>query len=162
MADTIGRPRSGGDDRRPAQLMQDILRAWVRGVQATIAFWSGRPGEGLRFVADGLQHAHRGAAARLHAIGARSWAVTPGRGDEAIAALRRAMDARDSVQGHDEMNDGIGGEFAFSAARLALCSGAVYIGLGDGPGAARCAVEALHLLEQTPRTSGAGRCGTAR
>jgi len=127
----------------------DTLRAWVRSVQATIAFWSGRPGEGLRFVSDGLQYAHGAAAARLHAIGARAWSLMPNP-DQAIAALRRSLDARDHDSGYDDMTDGIGGEFAFSPARLALCSGAVYLALGDGPSGARCATETLQLYEQTP------------
>jgi hypothetical protein len=53
----------------------DTLRAWARSVQATIAFWDGRPGEGLDYVASGLQYAHGPAAVRLHAIAARAWAM---------------------------------------------------------------------------------------
>jgi hypothetical protein len=126
------------------------LRAWVRSVQATVAFWSGRPGEGLRLADDGLRYADGSAAVRLHAIGARAAVMLPGRAERAVAALRRAAEAREHDGGADAMSDGIGGEFGFSPARLALCSGAVHLGLGDGAQAARHSREALRLFEQTP------------
>ena len=119
-------------------------------MQATIAFWSGRPGEGLSFVADGLRYAEGAAAVRLHAIAARSWSLLPGSADRARAALRQAAEVRDHDHGRDEMSDSVGGEFGFPAVRLALCAGAVHIGLGDGTSAARYAVEALRLYEHTP------------
>ncbi|GIJ49795.1 hypothetical protein Val02_66810 [Virgisporangium aliadipatigenens] len=126
------------------------LRAWVRSVQATIAFWSGRPTEGLRFAENGLRFATGSAAVRLHAITARAWTLLPGGADRAVVALRLAVDARERDAGVDEMADSVGGEFGFSAARLALCAGAVYLGIGDGAQAARYSGEALHLYQQTP------------
>jgi hypothetical protein len=128
----------------------DTLRAWIRSVQATIAFWSGRPGEGLHFTADGLRYAEGAAAVRLHAVAARAWSLLPGGADRARSCLRQAVQARDHDHGRDEMSDALGGEFGFPPVRLALCSGSVHIGLGDGTAAARCAVEALQLYERTP------------
>jgi len=128
----------------------DTLRAWTRSVQATIAFWSGRPGEGLHFASDGLQYAEGAAAVRLYAIAAPAWSLLPGGADRARGALRQAVEARDHDHGRDEMSDALGGEFGFPPARLALCSGAVHIGLDDGATAARWAVEALQLYEHTP------------
>jgi hypothetical protein len=128
----------------------NTLRAWTRSVQATIAFWSGRPGEGLQFAGDGLRYAEGAAAVRLYAIAARAWSLLPGGTDEARASLRQATEARDRDHGRDEMSDSLGGEFGFPPARLALCAGAVHIGLHDGASAARCAVDALQLYEQTP------------
>jgi hypothetical protein len=126
------------------------LQAWTRSVQATVAFWSGRPAEGVDFATDGLRYGGGCAAVRLCAIAARAWSMLPHGGERARSALRRAAEARDHDQGVDEMSDGVGGEFGFPAARLALCSGAVHLALSDGAAAARCAVEALQLYERTP------------
>jgi hypothetical protein len=128
----------------------NTLRAWARSVQATIAFWSGRAGEGVHFTTDGLRYAEGAATVRLYAIAARAWSLLPGGADRARSALRQAVEARDHDRGRDDMSDALGGEFGFPPVRLALCSGAVHIGLGDGGAAARYAVEALRLYEQTP------------
>jgi hypothetical protein len=129
----------------------NTLRAWTRSVQATIAFWSGRPGEGLQFATDGLRYAEGAAAVRLYAIAARAWSLAPGGADRARAALRKAVEARDHDDGRDEMTDALGGEFGFPPVRLALCSGAVHVGLGDGVSAARCAVEAARRTARLTR-----------
>jgi hypothetical protein len=126
------------------------LRAWVRGVQATTAFWSGRPAEGLRLAEDGLRYAGGSAAVRLHAIGARASAMLPGGAERAVIALRHAADAREHDRGADELSDGVGGEFGFPPTRLALCAGAVFLRLGDGVQASRHSREALQLFERTP------------
>ncbi|GGQ83718.1 hypothetical protein [Couchioplanes azureus] len=126
------------------------LRAWVRSVQATIAFWSHRPAEGLRVAEDGLRYAAGASEVRLHAITARAWTMLPRGSDRALAALRRAFDAREHSRDTDELADSTGGEFAFPPARLALCAGAVHLGLGNGAQAARHSAEALHLYRQTP------------
>jgi hypothetical protein len=126
------------------------LRPWVRGVQATISVWAHRPTEALQFTADGLRHARGAAAVRLHAVAARAWTQVPDSGNRATHALQLAAAARDNDACTDEMADGIGGEFGFSAARQALCAGAVHLGLRDGHLAARHSRDALQLYEATP------------
>lgn len=128
----------------------DTLRAWARSVQATIAFWDGRPSEGLDYVASGMQYAHGLAAVRLHAIAARAWAMLTGGEAHAQACLRAAAEARDRDDGRDEMATSIGGEFGFSPARQALCAGAVYVALRQGTLATHYASEALRLYEAAP------------
>jgi hypothetical protein len=121
------------------------LCAYARGVQATIAFWSGRPREGLRYVNSGLPYAVGPAAVRLHAIGARASALVEDGAHKAREALRLATEIADRNGPGDEMTDEIGGEFAFGRPRFALCAGAVQVTLGDGRSGARSASEALEL-----------------
>ncbi|MFC0530254.1 hypothetical protein [Phytohabitans kaempferiae] len=149
----LGHRDAAEDHGRAAWTYGDLidhpaLRAYARGVQATIAFWSGRPGEGLRYVNSGLTFAHGPAAVRLHAIGARAYAMLGAAGD-ARQALRLAMETADRGERGDEMTDEVGGEFAFGRPRFALCAGAVNITLGDGRSAAHAAGEALRLYGQT-------------
>ncbi|WP_430786939.1 hypothetical protein [Actinoplanes sp. G11-F43] len=126
------------------------LKAWVRGVQATVAVWAGRPAESLQHTEDGLRYAVGKPAVRLHAVAARAWTLLPGAAERATAALRLACAAREHDPGTDELADAVGGEFGFSRARLSLCAGAVYLGLGDGGQAAHYSHEALYLYAQTP------------
>jgi hypothetical protein len=120
------------------------LIAWVRSVQATLAFWAGQPHLSLEYTRDGLREASGSAASRLHAIAARAYAVTA----EPTAAQHCLDAAHDAIC--QPRQDVLAGEFDFSPARLALCSSAVYVAIADGPQAAQHATQALRLYEASP------------
>ncbi|MEJ3742833.1 hypothetical protein WEI85_06060 [Actinomycetes bacterium KLBMP 9797] len=150
----IGNRDAAEDHGRAAWTYADLidhaaLRAYARSVQATVAFWSGKASEGLRYVDSGLRYAAGPAAVRLHAIGARAFALLPGSEADARNALRSATEIADRNQAGNEMTDEIGGEFAFGRPRFALCAGAVHVALGDGRSGAHWAREALRLYRES-------------
>ncbi|MEV0646671.1 hypothetical protein AB0I28_15550 [Phytomonospora sp. NPDC050363] len=123
----------------------DGLKSWVRSTRATIAFWGRRPTEALDHVDAGLRHATGGTARRLHGIAARAYALM-GSGREAIGAVHAAG----ATDGTDPLAEELGGEFGFTPARLAMCTAAVHLALGDGDRAARSAEQAIDMYERTP------------
>jgi len=95
----------------------DGLRAWTRGLQSLITYWSGRLEESVRYAQSGAEAAtrsHGTAGVRLASNEARALAAL-NRLDDAHAALARAADARDRVQ-PDEL-DSLGGLCTFSRPR---------------------------------------------
>jgi hypothetical protein len=93
------------------------LRAWLRGLQALVAYWAGRPGESVKYAQDGAQYALVGsgtASVWLPISEARAWAAQ-GNVIEARAAIERAEDARDHVT-MDELDE-LGGLCSFSVPR---------------------------------------------
>ncbi|HWE91650.1 MAG TPA: hypothetical protein VG317_19470 [Pseudonocardiaceae bacterium] len=95
----------------------DGLRAWIRGLQALITYWSGRFDDSVRYARLGADAAERsrGTATVWLASGeARSLAAL-GRMDEAHEALDRASEAREHVVS-DEL-DQLGGLCTFSRPR---------------------------------------------
>jgi tetratricopeptide (TPR) repeat protein len=95
----------------------DGLRAWTRGLQAGIAYWSGRLTDSVRYAEQGAEtaaHSRGSATVRLASSQARSLAAL-GRIEEAHAALGRAADARERVA-PDEL-DALGGLCWFSRSR---------------------------------------------
>ncbi|MGH3722014.1 MAG: hypothetical protein ACRDRI_24850 [Pseudonocardiaceae bacterium] len=92
----------------------DGLRAWIRGLQANIAYWAGRFDDALRYAqlgAEPAQHSRSTAAVLLVSGEARTLGALH-RLDQAHAAVGRAADARDRVQ-PDEL-DILGGLCTFS------------------------------------------------
>ncbi|MGH3468091.1 MAG: hypothetical protein ACRDQF_10210 [Thermocrispum sp.] len=95
----------------------DGLRAWVRGLQSLIAYWSGRFDDSVRYARLGADPATRTngtavawlACAEARALGALN------RMEEAQVAINRATDSRDSMQ-PDEL-DQMGGICTFGHAR---------------------------------------------
>ncbi|MGH4014227.1 MAG: hypothetical protein ACRDSL_09925 [Pseudonocardiaceae bacterium] len=87
----------------------DGLRAWIRGLQANIAYWSGRWEDAVRYAQLGAEAADRSrsTAAVLLASGEARTLGALNRLDEAHAAVTRAADARDRAQ-PDEL-DVLGG-----------------------------------------------------
>ncbi|GAB3232198.1 hypothetical protein GCM10027447_27800 [Glycomyces halotolerans] len=120
-------------------------REWVRSVQATLSFWDNDPQSGLEYALDGLRTATGHTAARLHAIAARARSLM-GEKDNAIRSLDRAHETI------EEDGTSLPGELDFSRSRLALCSAAVYVAIGDGRSAAEHATFALRFYEETPRS----------
>jgi tetratricopeptide (TPR) repeat protein len=130
------------------------LRAWARGMQSLITYWSGRPLEALALARDGQEYAPPGTAmVRLCCIEARAWSHL-GDTTETARAIGAAHDARDQGNGSDELHDGIGGEFSFDEARQARCNGSAYLELGDAKSAIRETQRAIELFATTPRDRG--------
>jgi hypothetical protein len=93
------------------------LRAWVRGLQALVAYWAERPHESIRYAQSGAEYAARSgntATVWLPVSEARAWAAI-GNTSETHAALERAERAWDAVR-LDEMDE-LGGICTFGRAR---------------------------------------------
>lgn len=130
----------------------DGLRAWTRGLQALITYWSGRLDDSLRYAQLGADVAARSrgtAGVWLASSEARSLAAH-NRLEDAHAALERAADARDRVQ-PDEL-DSLGGLCTFSRPRQ-LYYAADALAWGGEPEAnhtERLALEALDAYAEAP------------
>jgi tetratricopeptide (TPR) repeat protein len=125
------------------------LRAWARGMQALIAYWSGRPLEALHFAHGAQETAPSGTPlVRLRCIEARAWSHL-GDLDETNRAVHAAQDAREYAGG-DDLHDGIGGEFGFERARQARCNGSAYLELGEAGPAIEHIRHAIELFTDQP------------
>jgi len=127
------------------------LRAWARGTQALIAYWTGRPRQAVVHVEAGLDRVPAGAAeARLRCIEARAWSHIGGDPRRATDALRAADEAHAADRGGDDLHDEIGGEFGWGPSRHAACAGTALLAVGDAAGAVQRARRALELLPSDP------------
>lgn len=127
------------------------LRAWSKGTQALIAYWTGRPRQALVHIEAGLHDAPRGAPqTRLRCIEARAWSHIGGDPLRAKNALRDADAALESDAGRDDLHDEVGGEFGWGPSRHAACAGTALLAIGDFHGAADRAREALRTLPEDP------------
>lgn len=105
------------------------LRAWTRGMQALIEYWSERPRHAVVLAQNGQQYAQSmTAAVRLHNIEARIWSKL-GSADDAERCIQAAATARTRT-GTDDLHDEIGGVFGFPEAKNHYYAGAIYIHLG--------------------------------
>lgn len=95
----------------------DALRAWLRGLQALVAYWAGRPGESIRYAQSGADYAARGrgtAAVWLAISEARGLAAL-GNAEATMRAIQRAESAWDRVA-PDELDE-LGGICTFTRPR---------------------------------------------
>ncbi|MGH3874488.1 MAG: hypothetical protein ACRDSR_23795 [Pseudonocardiaceae bacterium] len=95
----------------------DGLRAWIRGLQALITYWSGRVEDSVHYTQLGVEAAARSsgtAGVWLASSAARSLAALH-RFDDAHAALDRATEARERL--HPDELDTLGGLCTFSRPR---------------------------------------------
>lgn len=128
----------------------DGLSAWIRGLQAMIAYWSQDYDTAIASARDGQRFASSPTArTRLHAIEALACA-TAGARSEALAALQAAERAQHSGHGCDEIHDVIAGEFGFTPAKQSYLAGSTYIRLGRPRQAITCAGTAIRLYEDGP------------
>ncbi|MGH4028789.1 hypothetical protein ACQB60_07645 [Actinomycetota bacterium Odt1-20B] len=125
------------------------LQAYSHGALAFLAFWGGRPSEAVRLVHMAQQFGGLGdtALTRLYVIEGRAYGHL-GNSHEAEHAVRRALEQDGG--GRDELHDDIGGEFGFSADRVAMSNATTYLLLRDAQGAEAAASGALHLLNSRP------------
>ncbi|WP_239077016.1 hypothetical protein [Actinocatenispora rupis] len=118
----VAEPHAAATQARTAYVCADSadhhgLRAWLRGMQALIAYWAGRHHEAIRYAQHGQQNAalSRGSASVwLPVSEARSWAAL-GNAEAAKGAIQRAEEAANRVQA-DELDE-LGGICTFGRAR---------------------------------------------
>jgi hypothetical protein len=126
------------------------LRAWIRGIQALVAYWADRPLESIRYAQSGSEYAARGhntAEVWLAVSEARAWGAV-GNAAEARASIERAERARDVVQ-PDEV-DQLGGLCTFGRSRqLYYAADALTWLPGEVESAARYATEAVAAYRDT-------------
>lgn len=123
------------------------LRAWARGLQSLIAYWSGRPQEAVRYARSGAEYAVNmtgSVAVWLPALEARAWALM-GTADEARKALGRATDQRQAHRSDDL--DAIGGLLAFSPAKQSYYASGTYVCLDGKEDLEYAQSEALFALD---------------
>jgi hypothetical protein len=129
----------------------DGLRAWTRGLQSLIAYWSTRLPDSVRYAEQGADAAARSrgtSAVWLASSQARALAAL-GRIEEAHAAVERAADTRDQVQ-PDELDD-LGGLCTFSRPRqLYYAADALAWAASEADHTERLAVEALDAYAVAP------------
>lgn len=127
------------------------LRAWSRGTQALIAYWTGRPRNALVHIEAGLADAPNGAPrTRLRCIEARAWSHIGGDPRRTTEALRSGDAALESDAGVDDLHDELGGEFGWGPSRHAACAGTALLALGDAKGAADRVRAALRMMPDDP------------
>lgn len=149
----VGNPQAAMAQARTAHVCADNaghdgLRAWTRCLQSMIAYWAGWPNESIRYARLGTEPAARAtgtASVWLPAQEARAWAVL-GDAGKAEAAITRAVDARDAVQG-DDLDD-LGGIMTFPRPRQLYYAADTRIWLPDADEEAeRAATEAIDAYE---------------
>ena len=146
----------------------DGLRAWIRGLQANITYWSGRWEDSVRYAQLGAEAAtrSRSTAAVLLASGEARALAALNRLEEAHVALARAADARDRVQ-PDEL-DTLGGLCTFLLPNQ-LYYAAEALSWGGAPEAGHAERFALEALAAYPaalqvgffRNEATARCAVA-
>ncbi|MHC0431529.1 hypothetical protein ACX6XY_15285 [Streptomyces sp. O3] len=149
-------PKSAMTQARAAYVCADQaghngMRAWIRGLQSLIAYWSGRPDDAATYAARGatLLTAPAGTVAVwLAAQEARAHAVL-GDADGVHTALLQATDARDATV-RDDL-DAIGGILTFPRPRQAYYTAEARVLLGDTTrNTERAAEEAVHAYATAP------------
>ncbi|TCC33858.1 XRE family transcriptional regulator [Kribbella capetownensis] len=119
------------------------LRAWVRGTQALIAEWTDSYAQAVSFSQDGQRYASGEQLVRLAAIEGRSLART-GDAEGAIDAVARATQARDAVDGPDELGE-LGGILTFPEAKQLYYAGSTLSLVGRHADAEKAARDAISL-----------------
>ncbi|MEU6323196.1 DNA-binding protein [Streptomyces sp. NPDC047009] len=125
------------------------LQAFADGTLAYIAYHTGDATEAVAKANRALSHGGLGDVAhqRLHSIQARAYAHL---GD--VAASQRAIQLSGEAEHNlrDELHDVVGGEFGFSAERLAMSTSTTALLIGDAWQAETAARRALALLAHKP------------
>ncbi|WP_327146312.1 helix-turn-helix transcriptional regulator [Nocardia sp. NBC_01327] len=140
----LGYVDAAGEQARAAWAYAELcehngLRAWTRGMQALIEYWSERPRRAVLLAQSGQQYAESATSqVRLHNIEARIWSRL-GSVADAERCIRSADTARDG-SASDMLHDEVGGVFGFNQPKSHYYAGATYIHLGQ----ARPALEATH------------------
>jgi hypothetical protein len=130
----------------------DGLSAWIRGLQAMIAFWSHDQKAAIALARDGQRYASSATPrTRLHAIEALACAAI-GAQPDAIAALKAGERTLHCGQSTDEIHDMIAGEFGFALAKWSYLAGSTYVRLGLPRQAIASAGAAIRLYQDGPLT----------
>ncbi|WP_322754915.1 helix-turn-helix transcriptional regulator [Frankia sp. Cas3] len=125
------------------------LQAFAHGTLAYIAYWQGRPAEGVRHALAAAQAPGVGTVGRrrIAAITSRAWAHV-GDAPPARAAMAEAEALGDPSQ-HDDLHD-IDGEFGMSIERVLMSNAATALLLGDAATAGTYAQAALDRYGALP------------
>ena len=151
----LGYRDAAAEQARAAWAYGDIighngLRAWTRGMQALIEYWSGRPQHAVRLAQSAGRFADSATAlVRVHSIEARAWSLL-GDPREASRCLDAASDARGSVTDDDELHDEVGGVFGFADTKNCCYAGAAFIHLGQADAALAATSRAVELYAAGP------------
>ncbi|MET9914374.1 DNA-binding protein [Streptomyces sp. NPDC006476] len=125
------------------------LRAYSDGILAYIAYFTGMPSEAVAKARRAQTYGGLGDVARrrLLAIEARAHGYQ-GNTESAHRAIRLSEEVDSGTS--DELHDGVGGEFGFTAERLAMSSSSTALLIHDPAQAERSARKALDLIRQRP------------
>ncbi|RSM44743.1 hypothetical protein DMB66_52025 [Actinoplanes sp. ATCC 53533] len=127
----------------------DGVRAYARGMQATIAYWTGQPADAVGYAEAAVTFAPAGVArVRALSVLARAWSHR-GAADEVQQALRAAADAR-TADGRDLLHDVVGGEFGYTAAQQARSASTAWLQMDHAAPAIAAAATALELAGSQP------------
>jgi hypothetical protein len=133
------------------QAGHDGMRAWVRGLQSLIAYWTGRPGDAAAYAARGtaaLATRSGSVGVWLAALEARAHALL-GDVEGVRTAVVRVEDARDAAV-RDDLDE-IGGILAFPQPRQTYYVAEAHVLLGgNGTEAERSAQEAVRAYASAP------------
>jgi hypothetical protein len=151
----LGYHAAGAEQARAAFAYAEIakhneLRVWARGIQALMAYYSGRLREAVDLAQSGQEYSPSGTAlARLRSYEAQAWSSV-GNVADAARAIDTASRARDQAEDSQDFPYHIGGVFAFPAAEQAGYMGEAYVNLRDGERAAHSAQQAVELFAASP------------
>lgn len=131
----LGRYDAAETQARTAFLFGELaghngLRVWVRGLQALISYWDGRPADAVRLAESGSAFTPESGTAhiRLASIKARAYGQL-GRADDALAALSAADHLRERLAEGDELP---GGMMAFPVEKQLFYASSTHLWL-SGP-----------------------------
>ncbi|MFB7275355.1 DNA-binding protein [Streptomyces sp. NPDC056244] len=126
------------------------LRAYADGILAYVAYFTGMPAEAVSKARRAQTYGGLGdiARRRLLAIEARAHGYL-GDTDSARHTLWLSLEADSGTR--DDLHDGVGGEFGFSAERLAMSSSSTALLIHDGDQAEQSARRALELISRKPQ-----------
>jgi tetratricopeptide (TPR) repeat protein len=151
----LGYRDAAAEQARAAWAYGDIighngLRAWTRGMQALIEYWSGRPQHAVRLAQSAGHFADSATAlVRLHSIEARAWSLL-GDAREASRCMGAASDACESATGDDDLHDEVSGVFGFADTKNHCYAGAAFIHLGQADAALAATSRAVELYAAGP------------
>jgi hypothetical protein len=151
----LGYRDAGAEQARAAWAYGDVighngLRAWTRGMQALIEYWSGRPQQAVRLAQSARRYADSATArVRLHSIEGRAWSLV-GDAPEASRCMGAAAEARESPAGGDFLHDEVGGVFGFADTKNYCYGGAAFIHLGQADDALTATSRAVELYAGGP------------
>ncbi|GAA3225358.1 hypothetical protein [Actinocorallia longicatena] len=150
-AHDLGKPHVALSHTRTAFMWAEYadhngLRAWIRGLQSLICFWTGQPREAVRYALAGTEFASTArttSAPWLYACQARAHAAL-GDAAQAKAMIERATQAQDQVVTNDL--DEFGGICSFLPARQTYYAARTLASLpGESANAERYALEAIEM-----------------
>lgn len=154
----VGKPHVGLDHARSGFIWAEYadhngLRAWIRGIQSHVCYWSGRPREAVRYAQIGAQFAHAETGMSvpwLCASEARAWAAL-GNAEQATTLLARAAEAHETAT-PDDLDD-FGGPCTFSQSRRLYITAralAVLPELADSAQESAIHAESAYLDQSSP------------